>query len=206
LLALAAQHNIDLDALPRSTGAASLLDDLEALDDDQGDQGDHQGPDRIILAGKSDQGDQGGTLPTVDAALRKLSTGDWTGFRFDLDRIETEAHKPARVETVEKIVTVERVIDRVVNPITHRGHIPQVIDTKPASLVLDAKLANGQTLQIWDAPDAPALDLDYAWPAQTGLILAQMNRGRNVFLSGPRGCGKSTFAEQLAARQKRDPD
>jgi cobaltochelatase CobS len=56
---------------------------------------------------------------------------------------------------------------------------------------------------LWDAQDAPAIDPDYVWPEATAAILSQFGRKRNVFLTGPKGAGKTTFAEQLAARTGR---
>jgi cobaltochelatase CobS len=41
---------------------------------------------------------------------------------------------------------------------------------------------------------------DYIWPERTAVALTQIARGRNVYLWGPAGCGKTEFCQQLAAR------
>jgi cobaltochelatase CobS len=56
---------------------------------------------------------------------------------------------------------------------------------------------------LWDAQDAPVIDQHYVWPDSLSAVLSQLARKRNVFLTGPKGAGKTTFAEQLAARLHR---
>jgi MoxR-like ATPase len=232
LLALAEQHGIDIASLPvtpLSTGTAALAEDLDddtmdALDAlDAEDEAKSAGNAADIVRIETgpftgtpiDQGGKGlaAAMATPDhrfdsptAILAKLGTGDWPGATAMLDKLYEAACKPVTVEkivTVEKVKVVEKVIDRVVNPITHKGHCPVVVDTDPANILLGTAEAGRISLPVYDAPDAPAIDLDYVWPAGTGMALAQLARGRNVFLSGPRGVGKTSWAEQLAARQHR---
>lgn len=50
----------------------------------------------------------------------------------------------------------------------------------------------------------PVTDNDYAWPTDATLALVSaINRGRNIWLTGPRGTGKTSWAEQFAARTGR---
>jgi MoxR-like ATPase len=59
---------------------------------------------------------------------------------------------------------------------------------------------------IWDGthPDTPKVNDRYIWPQPaTATALSQLARGRNVFLTGPKGTGKTEFAQQLAARTGR---
>lgn len=60
-----------------------------------------------------------------------------------------------------------------------------------------------RTVTVWDATDAPAVDDKYVWPTHTPAVLSQLARKRHVFLTGPKGVGKTSFAEQLAARLHR---
>lgn len=60
-----------------------------------------------------------------------------------------------------------------------------------------------RNVTVWDASDAPAIDDKYIWPNHTAAVLSQLARKRHVFLTGPAGTGKTSFAEQLAARLHR---
>jgi cobaltochelatase CobS len=51
------------------------------------------------------------------------------------------------------------------------------------------------------SPDAPAIDPSYVYDPQTlNIAVACIESGSNLFLGGPPGTGKSTLAQQLAAR------
>jgi cobaltochelatase CobS len=59
-------------------------------------------------------------------------------------------------------------------------------------------------VQMWTAIDAPAIDPDYVFdPAMTRDAALFIEAGRNVWFGGPKGCGKTTWATQYAARVKR---
>lgn len=67
---------------------------------------------------------------------------------------------------------------------------------------IDLRNAKGDPLMVdlWDAPDAPAIDPNFVW---TGgilkhLILSQTT-GENAWFGGPKGTGKSETARQFAA-------
>ena len=64
-------------------------------------------------------------------------------------------------------------------------------------------MVEGVTLDTYDAPDAPGADAHYQWPAGTKAGLSKVARGQVVFLTGPAGTGKTSWAEQVAARTGR---
>lgn len=59
-------------------------------------------------------------------------------------------------------------------------------------------------VEVWDHPDAPAIDPDFIWTEQIlrHLILAERN-GENLWFGGEKGTGKSETARQFAARTGR---
>lgn len=94
-----------------------------------------------------------------------------------------------------------------VDPAKVKGHVPQVVGQKTLG---DAGIKcpmtvkpESATLDAYDAPDAPATSDLYVWPGQTCNIAAALAAGQNVFLNGPAGTGKTSFAKQLAARYGR---
>lgn len=136
----------------------------------------------------------------VSDVLAPLGSGDFGEFRTKLRALAERAATPIVVERVERVeVEVERYAGA-----NAPSHVPAIVGTEPAGKLLGIKGAGASIpLSIWDAPDAPAVDDHYIWPDSTGMILTQLRRGRNVLLWGPAGTGKTTFAEQLAARTKR---
>jgi cobaltochelatase CobS len=136
----------------------------------------------------------------VRAVLAPMGAGDLQSFQEALSALAKRAVTPRVVtKTVTKTVTV-----RAAAPVTCTGHVPTVTGTGTAGQVIGIKGAHGRLpLTLWDAPDAPPVDPHYIWPETTGAILTQLRRGRNVMLTGPAGTGKSSFAEQLAARTGR---
>jgi len=59
-------------------------------------------------------------------------------------------------------------------------------------------------VDIWNAPDAPAIDPNFVWSKDIleYLLLAQ-NKGENLWFGGEKGTGKSETAKQFAARTGR---
>jgi MoxR-like ATPase len=83
-----------------------------------------------------------------------------------------------------------------------------VVDRKSALDVfgVDVRDSRGNPLQveIWDSPDAPAVDANFVWSEGIlkYLLLAQDN-GDNLWFGGEKGTGKSETAKQFAARTGR---
>lgn len=122
----------------------------------------------------------------------KLGQGDFEGFNRALVDLAEKALKPATVQHVAPV-----------DPSKIKGHVPSVTGRKTAkqvglSVMLDCR-DDATALDVYDAPDAPRRDPDYIWPDATGSILATLAHGGNVFLYGPAGTGKTTFAKQVAA-------
>lgn len=69
---------------------------------------------------------------------------------------------------------------------------------------LTDRKGNPVMVELWDHPDAPAVDPCYIWTASTlsHLLLSQAT-GENLWLGGPKGTGKSEAAKQFAARTGR---
>ncbi len=132
----------------------------------------------------------------TSALLAKLGVGDFEGFQQGLMDLARDAAKPPVEKIVEKVVTVEKLVEVEAAP----AHL------KPSHM--PAKTGNGTkvegiALDVWDAPDAPAIDPLYVWPAGTAVALTKIRREQPIFLSGPAGTGKTSFAEQVAAQQHR---
>lgn len=131
----------------------------------------------------------------VDAAvsglLAKMGSGDFAGFQAGLRALAIEAAKPAKTVEVEKIVTVEKVVEiEAAAEHLRPSHQPSVVGTVEVA---------GHNMEKWDAPDAPSEDKHYSWPAGTRVALTKIKRQQPIFLAGPAGTGKTTFAEQVAA-------
>jgi MoxR-like ATPase len=63
---------------------------------------------------------------------------------------------------------------------------------------------NPVMVDLWDAPDAPAIDPNFVW--SEGILkhlLLSQNTGDNVWFGGEKGTGKSETAKQFAARTGR---
>ena len=80
--------------------------------------------------------------------------------------------------------------------------LPRIVGTQPASSVFGLRhaWARGFNVDMWNAPDAPAVDADFLWsPDALQDVLACVRSGRPVWLHGPRGTGKTSFAMNFAA-------
>lgn len=135
---------------------------------------------------------------SADALLAKMGSGDFEGFKTGLLALATEAHKPAQIQTIVKTAPAP------IDPTKIKGHVPQVMgkrtayDAKmPAAFGLDAATVS---MDVYDAPDAPAIDPDYRWPQASATIVAMLDKCRPVMLWGPAGTGKTSFAKQIAAQ------
>lgn len=77
----------------------------------------------------------------------------------------------------------------------------RVVETKTRKDVFGLTLDGSDfPVSIWNAADAPARDKKMAWDKTVlSYALAVWRRGKNIWLHGPRGVGKTTFCEQVAA-------
>lgn len=154
---------------------------------------------------KADTGDQKEkAAQDVAEALALFGGGNMAGFNDALMSIAMRANRPdPKPERIEIPVAAARNFDAS----KIAGHVPSVVAHK---MMADAGIEAADTvrpiatkLAVYDAPDAPGVDPNYIWPENTGNVLAALAAGQNVFLTGERGTGKSTFAEQVAARWHR---
>ena len=83
-----------------------------------------------------------------------------------------------------------------------------VVDKKTVLDVFGVQVLDCHGLEmyvdIWNAPDAPAIDPNFVWSKDIleYLLLAQ-NKGENLWFGGEKGTGKSETAKQFAARTGR---
>jgi len=135
----------------------------------------------------------------VSAVLAPMGRGDMAGFQTALTALATEATKPAPIAAP---------VAAYVDPAKIRGTIPQIkagrVTMKAAGINAPAMAnADAAALDQYNAIDAPAIDPAYVWPEGTAAAIAALGFGGNVFLWGPAGTGKTTFAKQLAAHYGR---
>ena len=83
-----------------------------------------------------------------------------------------------------------------------------IVDRKSALDVFGVDIRNRKgnpvMVDIWDAPDAPAIDKNFVW--QKGILehlLLSQNSGENLWFGGAKGTGKSETARQFASRTGR---
>ena len=175
--------------------------DQDADQDDQDDQDD-----------QNDQDDQDNPMPdqddtaAVEAELNDIRHGIMTsGFGALDERLRgliRASHKPP-VEVIRTVtVTVEAT--PVAGGVTHAA--PTGTERTWRELFgVRGKLA-ARTTKLWNGahPDTPRSDTRYVFPqSETLVALTQIARGRNVFLYGPKGTGKTAWASELAARTGR---
>lgn len=132
----------------------------------------------------------------VADVMAHLGKGDFVTFKGLLESLALEASKP----TPAPVTIIKAAID----PSKVKGGVPNVVANRTAK---DMGLKSGNTgvvvsataLNVYDAPDAPAKDARYIWPDESAAVISQIRRGHAVFMYGPAGTGKTSFAKQLAA-------
>lgn len=142
----------------------------------------------------------------ADAAVSNLmgafGRGDLVGFQRGIRALAIKAVTPPPPPIVQ-IVRIPAPYDTS----KVKGHVPTVVAHKTLTQVGIAAPAvtrpDAAALDVYDAPDAPAINSGYAWPTLTGALVAALRRGRSVMLYGPAGTGKTEFAQQIAARYGR---
>lgn len=176
-------------------------------DDDNAQADDAQAPaDDAALA-------QASADPLDAAAERDFNelAGLWAnmdpiGFKTRLRELTILANKPA-VEIVREVIvhapgagaqapTVSAAFARPALPVSKR-----IGQTTSAELFGIAGKLGTVSMPVYDGTQSPAIDPDYVWIDATGALLACLFRhGKPIWLAGPAGTGKTSWAEQLAAR------
>ena len=83
--------------------------------------------------------------------------------------------------------------------------IARIVENKTRKAVFGLTLpGNENGVDIWNAADAPKIDKSMIWDNTVlSVVLAAGIRGKNTWLTGPRGVGKTIFCNQLAAHSIR---
>lgn len=134
----------------------------------------------------------------VAQAMGLLGKGDFAGFQSAVSDLALRACRPDPEPVYINAPGVS-----VVDDGTHAKRIGRKTMTEagmPAPMVGNVSRT---ILPVYDAKDAPRVDPNYLWPDVTGAVMTQLARARNVFLTGPAGTGKTSFAKQIAARYGR---
>jgi|GEM_PF-5895079 len=192
------------------TAASVMLNDTDDADDkddtdDTDDATDLLTPSNAAPASVS-SGD-GKSEKDVADLLARMGSGDFAGFQSGLKALAARANRPDPAPVVKE-VRIEVEVPAV-DTSKLSGHVAKVTGKKSvkALAIADPAFASvadvATAMDVYDAPDAPKVDPDYLWPAATPAILSQMARGRTVFLTGPAGTGKTSFAKQVAANWQR---
>jgi cobaltochelatase CobS len=169
-------------------------DDIRGAPQDAAQPADHQDVD----------------VSTEASALRRelaraMVEGDFDTVTARITNLITDARKPA-----------ERITETVYVP-APAGTDPDLIKPRPVqapqplraetwgSLFGVKGFQSSKKINVYPATHlTPTVDTKYRWPESvTCAALCAMGRGRNVWLYGPAGTGKTSFGEQLAARTGR---
>jgi len=142
------------------------------------------------------------TPDAVDAAVASLLAKIGTNFPAFAAEVRALTEKSLTAPTrIVRTVTREVVVDR--GPIDP-NHVPSVRKTVEAGKLFPLKGVHAKKLvEVYDAQTAPAIDRHYSWHPHLDLALSTIRRSGNLYLAGPRGTGKTSFAEQLAAHMGR---
>jgi MoxR-like ATPase len=144
------------------------------------------------------------------SALRRalasaMVEGNFDAVTLSIVDLLTEARKPAVVETRIEYVAAPAGTD----PSTIRTTpVPVPAPTHTATwsklFGIGGAMANKKINIYAPTPLTPRIDDRYRWPeGVTQAALCALGRGRNAWMFGPAGTGKTSFAEQLAARTGR---
>ena len=193
--------------MARANGTLPTLSDIADMDAAIAAIGDEMEPETVPSETESDLAE------TVLSPLRPfLSPTLLDTVASALTPIVAMANKPAVVQTVEKTITVERVVDANGSPIVPAFVAANRVGTstigKLFGVSAKAKHAD-KPISLWDASDAPPVDPFHVPDVSnlsklvTAIDPAMGRVPQNVWLAGPAGTGKSTLPEQIAARAGR---
>jgi MoxR-like ATPase len=154
------------------------------------------------------------TYANEASAIRKqLATamveGDFEALNTRIRELVTAAHKAPETVTITETVYVNAVPNADgshVPTVPRPAHVPSPLGAETWGKLFDVKGARASAkIHVYSPhPMTPALDTNYKFPSDaTVAILAAMVRGRNVWLHGPAGTGKTTWPMQLCARTGR---
>jgi AAA domain (dynein-related subfamily) len=146
-------------------------------------------------------------LVLSDKALEPLKAGIAALSR---DR-ETARSEAAQARHDKDLALIDAEALRAVQSVPTAPQAPGAIPhAKLAQTLTVADLIGGRTdlakavrVDVCDYQDAPRLDPNFLWPAETPHIFAAMRAGLNVALWGARGVGKSSLIRQVAAVTRR---
>lgn len=184
---------------PSHVPGAAPMPDTDSDDTDTDDARDLMTPPDAGAVPASDDDDAAAIEATVQAVRADIMTGGFTALDQRLRDLVIAARKPAVVKVVTKTVTVE--VERDQDTTTPRAApTDQTVTWRRAFGVRGA--LGSETATVWDGahPDTPCVNDRYVWPAETAIALTEIRRGHNVMLFGPKGTGKTEFAQQIAAR------
>lgn len=145
-----------------------------------------------------------------DAAAMPSVTDEATAIRRELASAMVEGNFDAVTARLSGLIADARKPAEIVTVLAGNTDAAPVHIARPVSRSTWGALfdVTGQHASrpcaVWDSPDAPAIDPLYRWPQPaTVSALCAIGRHRHPWLFGPPGTGKSTWAEQLAARLHR---
>jgi len=134
---------------------------------------------------------------TLSEMRADIAQGGFASFDQRLRDLVIAARKPAVIVHVPVEVPATTDVDATVTQAKPTART----ETWKALFGVKGPLG-AETCTLWDGahPDTPSIYPGYVWPDATVVALSQIKRGRNVFLWGPAGAGKTEFAQQIAAR------
>jgi nitric oxide reductase NorQ protein len=135
-----------------------------------------------------------------------IATGD-TGRNSKLHYVEqlrnhgNQAQVEEAYATIVEVVKTTAVPALVVNTVRDVVSVDIVATKSAADLFgIRAAWAKGLQVDVWNDPDAPSIDPLYRFDqAHLRAFLTMMKAGRNVWLAGPKGTGKTDFVRQVCA-------
>ena len=150
----------------------------------------------------------------VDAEVARILSSSFADMPAALRALAVRAHTPT---VIERVVEVERVVEKIVHDTLPVASVPGEIAVAPVvskSVVKIKRIATASEIfevssphldriqvAVYNDPGAPPVDAGYAFdPEILALALWRLAAGQSILVSGPKGTGKTTFVEQIAAR------